>query len=59
MKKTIHTLLVASAMFVGVFTFTGCDVDDVAGFAVSETGGEYIVTDQIRHTPNDNNTKIN
>jgi hypothetical protein len=50
MKKKIHTLLTVTAVcFAGLF-LTGCDFDEVAGFAVSETGGEYVVTDTFDNT---------
>ena len=39
------TLLALSA-----FAFTGCDLDDVTGAAFTETGGEYVVTDQHENT---------
>lgn len=50
MKKTLQRILLATTLTIGLFSFTGCDVDDITGFAFTESGGEYIVTDAYDNT---------
>lgn len=48
--KTLKNIIIATALTIGLLALSGCNLDDVTGFAFTQTGGEYVVTDQYDNT---------